>query len=96
MSATQLQLVAEQAPQVVQHPRLGGGMQPVAAVVDPHPGDLEAARESPRPVLRLQHGGGVPRCGQASGEAEAGRSGPEHDYPDPWSPPWSPRTPRGP
>ena len=67
-----LQVVAEQAAQLRQDPRLDGGVQPVAAEVGADPGDGDAARRPAHPVRALQQHHAVARPGGALGGADAG------------------------
>jgi len=79
-----LELVAEQVPQVVEDARLDRRVQPVAAVVDPDPVQLEAGRDPPGAGRPLQHHHPVPGPGRPVGGAHPGRPGTEDDEVGGW------------
>ena len=73
VAGTGLQVVAEQPTEVGQDGRVDGGVQPVAAVVDPDAGHLEAGCHAPHDGRLVHHRhlgagpGRLPRRRQAGG-----------------------------
>jgi hypothetical protein len=54
-------------------------MQAVAAVIDPHTGDVERAGEAADAVSALEHGDRMTAPGRLPGGGQAGRPGSEDD-----------------
>ena len=74
-----LEVVAEQAAQVAEDAGVDRRVQPVAAVVDPDPVQLEAGRGPAGPGGPLEHHHPVPGPGRPVGGADPGRPGTEDD-----------------
>jgi hypothetical protein len=49
------QVVAEQSAEIIKYFRVASGVQPVASVIDPQAGKLEAARVAPDDVALLKN-----------------------------------------
>jgi len=79
VAGTLLQIVAEQAAKIGEDVRRGGRVQPVAPVVHPDPGDLEAPRHPTDRAGSLEHDGGQAGAGGPPCGGQPRRAGAEHD-----------------